>query len=146
MYGNSSQFNWKSLKNQADQVLGEDFWSDIAGLVPNHGPRIDVYQTSSEFVIVVELSGIKSPDEVKLKLNNTTLSIRGKISRGYPVTEDQIIQSERFFGQFERKISLPQTVSKDEVKAQYHNGLLEIRLAKLPDKEETDIDIEFGQV
>jgi HSP20 family protein len=139
------KMDWKSLQAQASEVLGEEFWEDIADIIPIRGPRVDVYETDEKVVVVAELPGLASPNEVTVVLKGSVLSIQGKIKRNYPVDEDKIIQSERFHGKFKREISLPSNLAYKEIKAAYKKGLLEIHLTKNPAYKSEPIIIEVSK-
>ncbi|RKN86396.1 Hsp20/alpha crystallin family protein [Paenibacillus ginsengarvi] len=134
------QHFWKKLRSQADRTLGEQFWNDISGLIPNAQPRADVFQTEDRFIVVIELPGCKVDESVKLSVQKNTLHIKGDIPYRYPVEDDQLLVSERFFGQFHRKVALPQGTSAEGMRARYRDGLLTIEFVrqKQPD---TVIDI-----
>jgi HSP20 family protein len=143
--GNVPDFNWKSLQKQAGEVLGDDFWDDIANIIPNLGPRVDVYQMNQEVVVVIELPGLRSPNEIKVVLNGSVLAVKGEVERGYPVDEHKMIQSERFHGKFKREIPLPKNMTFSEINAKFKKGLLEIRLTKDQAQKDQDIAIEFTE-
>ncbi|MFV2007531.1 MAG: Hsp20/alpha crystallin family protein [Longimicrobiales bacterium] len=48
---------------------------------------------------------------------------------------------ERRFGSFQRTFKLPRTVSVDDVHADYKDGLLSIRVPKLPEAKSRPIEI-----
>lgn len=135
--------DWKGLHAQAGDVLGPDFWQDIAGLLPLSGPRIDMYETGSEVVVVVEVPGLLSSEHVLLSIREHFLVIRGTLVRPYQVVDEQMLLSERFFGAFERRIRLPDTTLTERMQAQYHNGLLIIRIPTGPAAGETPVPIQF---
>lgn len=133
---------WKKLRSQADRTLGDQFWQDISGLIPTQQPRTDVYQTADRLFVVVELPGCKA-DSVKLSFYKHTLHIRGDIPCLYPIEEDELIVSERFFGPFHRKIELPPGLSGAGMKARFHDGLLTVEfLRKLESDTPVDIAID----
>jgi hypothetical protein len=53
-----------AFHNQTSEVLGEEFWQDMAGLIPNTRPRIDIYYTSTEVVVLVEIPDLHSQDQI----------------------------------------------------------------------------------
>lgn len=139
----SSGPDWKGLQAQASDVLGPEFWQDIASVLPVTGPRIDMYEKGDELVIVVEVPGLTSPESVKLAIHERSLLIRGTLVRPYDVLDEQMLMSERFFGAFERSIRLSGRVIIPQMRAYYHNGLLIIRLPLAPDTGETTVPIQF---
>ena len=97
------------------------------------GPSVDVYETDSEVVILIELAGVKE-DEMEVIIDNNVVTIRGDrkdIKQGIKRTYSQM---EILWGPFERDIPLPAKVNASQVKAFYEFGFLEIVLPK-SDKE-----------
>ncbi|MDF2719495.1 MAG: hypothetical protein K0R28_6420 [Paenibacillus sp.] len=121
---------WKKLKSQSDRTLGDQFWNDISGLIPNSQPRTDVYLTDDRLIVVIELPGCKVEETVKLSVHKNTLHVKGDIPYRYPVEEDQLLVSERFFGQFHRKIDLPRGISGEGMKARFRDGLLTVEFVR----------------
>jgi HSP20 family protein len=119
-----------NLRNQMNKFFDHSF---IRGLMPGaerYGPRVDLYQTEQEVVATAELPGIESKDDIEVAVTPDTLSLKGELKRFNEVKEDDIFQSERFYGTFSRMLPLPAEVKPEETKASYHNGLLEIRMPK----------------
>ena len=50
-------------------------------------------------------------------------------------------RAERFFGRFQRTVSLPTQVASDKVKAQYKDGVLSITLPKAEEAKPKQIDV-----
>lgn len=121
---------WSAIQNQANKALGEDFWHDISRLIPNPGPRMDIYETGDEVVVILELPGLMSLDSIKMSLIDRHLLLKGELRCDYPVDEDELSLSERFYGKFQRKVSLPHDVEADGVSTSYRLGLLTVRFRK----------------
>ncbi|MDF2721244.1 MAG: molecular chaperone [Paenibacillus sp.] len=132
---------WKKIRSQADRTLGDHFWSDLSGLLPNAQPRADVYQTEHTFVVIIEVPGVNVEQSIKLSVFKNVLHIKGDIAFPYPVEEEAMLVSERFFGQFHRKVSLPTDVSSVGMKAQYRDGLLMVQFQR---KQEPDTVIDIA--
>ncbi|MDB4868065.1 MAG: Hsp20/alpha crystallin family protein [Cohnella sp.] len=130
--------------SQTIDVLGEDFWQEMGELIPNTGPRFDIYYTSTSVVVLAELPDLQTPDQIGIRLEGQTLVVEGEIPRLYPVTENRISRNERFFGPFRRSLLLPKPVSADGIKAKYRQGLLIIELRIEPLSEQKNIPVEFG--
>ncbi|MEW9699899.1 Hsp20/alpha crystallin family protein [Paenibacillus sp. SI8] len=135
--------DWKGLHAQSGDVLGPDFWQDIASIIPLTGPRVDMYETPQELVIVAEVPGLSSPEQIKLIFQDQRLLMRGTLVRPYQVLDQHMLLSERFFGEFERSIRLPGRAATDHMQARYHNGLLIIRIPLTPANGEKQIPIQF---
>jgi HSP20 family protein len=96
-------------------------------------PAVDVYETPQhELVLKAELPGVKKED-IDLKVENNTLTIRGERKRDAEVKQDAYHRIERTYGAFVRTFALPPTVSTDGIKAEFKDGVLAV---VLPAREE----------
>jgi HSP20 family protein len=94
-------------------------------------PRIDIYETPDEIVIIAEIAGVPR-EEICLEIGPRTVKISG-IREGGPREEGARYRlAEIPCGRFERDLALPVPIDTETVKAYYRDGLLEIRLAKRP--------------
>ena len=103
-------------------------------------PAIDVYDTDSEVVVLVELAGVKEA-EIEVIVNNGVLTIKGErkdIKQGIKRTYSQM---EILWGPFERDITLSANVNMDQIKAFYEAGILEVILPKLGEEKARRVDI-----
>lgn len=124
-----------ALQNMPDwtHMFGTDTADTGAGTVQSGGnlPRIDIYQTRQEVVAVIELPGLTSPNDVQLQIKPETLKVSGSLEgRFSSFSKDRFYLDERFRGSFERTVTLPVRVRSQQARAQYKNGLLEIRIIK----------------
>lgn len=146
MADNNKYFDWQNMNNKAQNILGDDFWGEINKVIPKRSPSIDVYRTPLEIVIVVESPGVYTPQSISVKLRGFKLLIQGEIPWTYPINKDDLIQAERFIGNFRREINLPHDVSPNQiVDAQFKNGLIEIHIPRVPEQEEKEIPIDFSE-
>jgi HSP20 family protein len=93
------------------------------------------------FTIEAELPGVKEED-VEITFENKLLTISGK--KETKEIEKKIYRTERTTGTFLRSFSLPETVSPENIKASFSNGLLIIEIPKAPKKEPTKIKIKLS--
>ena len=89
-------------------------------------PPVDVHETEEEYLVKVDLPGVKA-DDVNVEVNENVLSISG--SRVATETgQAQLV--ERPYGSFVRTLTLPQGVDSDSIEAGYQEGVLELRIPK----------------
>ena len=67
-----------------------------------------------------------SEDDIERSLDDGMLVIRGE--RRSEDGDEASGYSERFYGQFERRMSLPQGIQEDKVSAEFRDGVLRIHL------------------
>ena len=103
-------------------------------------PLVDVHETQEEYLVKVDLPGVKA-DDVNVEINDNVLSIAG--SRAADETgQAQLI--ERPYGSFVRTLTLPQGVDSDSIEAGYQDGVLELRIPKPAEQKLKKITIGGG--
>jgi len=93
-------------------------------------PPVDIYDTNDALVLKAELPGF-SKEDVSVELKDNTLILKGERKREAEVKEENYHRLERAYGAFQRSFSLPATVDQEKVKANYKDGVLELRLPKV---------------
>ena len=92
-------------------------------------PAVDIYETEKEIVLKADLPGIPLAD-VDIRVENTTLTLRGERKFENEVKEDNYTRVERSYGAFSRSFALPNTVDADKISANYENGVLHVAMPK----------------
>lgn len=104
-------------------------------------PSVDIYESEDHIVLKAELPGIDKKDiEVEIKDNILLLKGERKVEKN--VQEENYHRMERSYGVFQRAFTLPYVVDKDDVKAKYHEGVLEIILVKAQEQKPKHIKVE----
>ena len=112
------------------------------GRVTGFTPPVDVHETEDEYLVKVDLPGVKSED-VNIEVNDSVLSLSG--SRVAAETEAGAAQLvERPYGTFARTLTLPQGVNSDSIEANYQDGVLELRIPKPAEQKPKRITIGNG--
>jgi HSP20 family protein len=134
------------VQNQMNRVFDDVFGSRAqpsALLDRVWAPAIDIYETKDELVVTAELPGLKEKD-IHLSIVDNVLSLRGQRAPAADVKEEHYHRIERWSGNFERHVQLPMPVQADKVKANYREGVLEIRLPKIEESKPREIKIEVS--
>ncbi|MCS1352780.1 Hsp20/alpha crystallin family protein [Mechercharimyces sp. CAU 1602] len=128
MYDPQSFQKWSVL---AKKFFGEEFWSETMGDTEGafSGPKVDVYHTQSEVIVLIDMPGIEDVSQVTSRVQNQTLHLKGAYRSRYP--EYEAVLRERDSGAFERDIDLNVPVTTKNSSASYKKGILEIRLHRL---------------
>jgi HSP20 family protein len=90
---------------------------------------LDVSETGQEFVVKASLPGI-NPDDVQVSIQGETLTIRGESKAEEEQKGRYWHLRERWFGSFQRSISLPAPVDSGKAQASYEHGVLTLTLPK----------------
>ena len=103
-------------------------------------PAFDVYEEKENFVVKAELPGMKK-EEINVSLQDGDLIISGE-RKGESKTEGtEVYRAERYFGKFQRSVTLPATVAANKVKAEYKDGVLTVTLPKTEDAKPRQIEV-----
>jgi HSP20 family protein len=100
-------------------------------------PPVDVHETEEEYLVKIDLPGVKSAD-VNVEVNDNVLSISGSRVADETGTAQLV---ERPYGTFTRTLTLPQGVDSDSIEAGYHDGVLELRIPKPAERKPKKITI-----
>ncbi|MGX5173663.1 Hsp20/alpha crystallin family protein [Aliikangiella sp. IMCC44653] len=90
-------------------------------------PLVDVGEDANEYLIKVEVPEIPK-ENLKITTNNGYLTISGE--RTLTKSDKKMHTMERFYGTFERSFNLPENVDERDIRAEYHDGVLELHLQK----------------
>lgn len=106
-------------------------------------PAFDVYEDKDNFYVRAELPGMRKED-IDLSMHNGSLSISGERKNDETVKDAEVYRSERFFGRFQRTMTLPREVAVEKIKAQYKDGILSVTLPKAEEAKPKHIDVKVS--
>lgn len=92
-------------------------------------PSVDLYETTETFVLEADLPGVKAVD-VKVEVQNGDLVLEGQRSLEQNETHGRFHTMERSSGYFVRQIKLPESVDKENIQAEFKDGVLRVILPK----------------
>ena len=119
----------------------EDLFQDVlkargwegAGWVP----KVEAYRKNGKYVIKADLPGVEAKD-IHLSVESNHLIIRGERRMDKETKKKNLRTREIFYGSFQRSLPIPEGLKVEEIKAKYHDGVLEITAPmgkSLPSKE-----------
>jgi len=92
-------------------------------------PAIDMFEEGNELVVKAELAGLRKED-IRLDLAGNMLTLSGEKRGEEKVERKDYYRVEQSYGTFSRTLQLPEGVNMEAVKAQFKDGILEIRIPK----------------
>jgi HSP20 family protein len=122
-----------TITERRREVRGALGWPVTTGV---WSPPTDLFETAEEYVVTVEIAGMREAD-FEVVYDNATLIITGQ--RPYLTGRRAYHQMEIHFGKFSSVVSLPGPVDLDKSQAEYRNGFLVVRL---PRAKGVDVKIE----
>lgn len=103
-------------------------------------PAADVYERDGEYVVALDLPGVDR-GALDVSLDENRLTIRGERPSE---AESNPRRSERICGRFVRSFSLPTTVDRAAITADYKDGVLRLRLPKRGERAARPVEIEVS--
>jgi HSP20 family protein len=94
-------------------------------------PLMDLNETPEQIIILAEVAGVDK-DDLEVEISSKAVRIRAMRPARNCGPDATYRLAEIQYGRFERVLFLPAPIDPEIVSAAYTNGMLEIRLAKLP--------------
>ena len=132
-----------SLQDQVIRLFEDNFTRDRLGQadLATWAPPVNIYETGNELVVEADLPDLQEKD-IDVRVENNMLTIRGERKFDKEVNADNnYLRVERVSGPFMRSFSLPNTVNSEGIRAEYHNGVLTLHMAKREESKPKQIKI-----
>jgi HSP20 family molecular chaperone IbpA len=94
-------------------------------------PQVDIYTAGEEIVILADMPGV-SENDIDISLEKNVLTINGFVSIAAP-DGYELVYSEYGVGDFQRSFTLSEEIDQDKIEASLSNGMLHLRLPKVPE-------------
>jgi len=133
------------LRDEIDRLFESPLneLSRSSNLLSGWTPALDVFEGKDSFTVKAELPGMKKED-IEVTLHDGSLSISGERKVETKHEDAEVYRAERFFGRFQRTVTLPAPVAGDKIKAHYKDGVLTITLPKTEEAKPKQIDVAVG--
>ena len=106
-------------------------------------PRVNINETDENVRLTFELPGMEKAD-IKVAVADDMLTVSGKREFSSEENKNGLIRSEIRTGSFSRSFSLSDTIDRENISADYKNGLLEVTLAKTEKVKPREIDVRIS--
>jgi HSP20 family protein len=126
-----------TLDRMFDDVMGSAFGTATSNRTFN--PAIDVRASDSEVALVCDVPGVKQED-LEITLSNRVLTIKGARRFDGAQQAEQVMLG-RAYGSFSRSYTLPEALDEEKLAAELSDGVLTIRIPKLPKAQPRKIQI-----
>lgn len=88
-------------------------------------PAIETRVEDGKFIVRTDLPGI-DPKDIDIKVVGDILTIKGSREETRETKKADFLKREIRYGAFERSIPLPEGIKAEDLKAIYHDGVLEL--------------------
>lgn len=103
-------------------------------------PKLNISETDNKYFIEAELPGVKQND-LELKLDNNILVIKGKTEESKESKERNYFMRERYYGSFQRSLTLPNNINENDITANFKDGILNIEITKKLENSTKSIEV-----
>ncbi|MBI3468454.1 MAG: Hsp20/alpha crystallin family protein [Planctomycetes bacterium] len=115
----------------------EEFWG-----LPERvfAPSVDVAETDKGYEVTMDLPGI-DPNHLTVEIREGSLWVSGERKEEKEEKGKTFHRVERHYGAFRRLVPFDLPVDREKVEAKYHDGVLKITVAKMPEAETKRIEV-----
>lgn len=107
-------------------------------------PAVDVSENENEFVVRVEIPGVRKED-VNVTVENGVLTISAESKSETEEKEgERVIRQERRYGKYMRSLRLGTDIDESKVKAIHKDGVLQVTLQKAEEVKPKRISVDVG--
>ncbi len=133
-----------TLQEQINRIL-EDVVGRTAddSVLSAWAPAVDIYETEQELVVKADLPDV-DPKDLDIRVENNLLTIQGERKFEKKVNEENYLRVERAYGSFSRSFSLANAVNPEAIQADYHSGVLTLKIPKREEAKPKQIKVNVG--
>ncbi len=119
------------LQDEINRLFRNMEQGDSSGVTAGWVPAVDIREFGDRYHLFVDLPGV-DPQGVEITLDNGVLNITGERTLAeIPEGEKAVShRTERGYGRFHRRFTLPDSIDAENVKAVDRHGVLEVTLPK----------------
>jgi HSP20 family protein len=129
-----------------DRMFGQLFgqgWTNGQSGTPAYQLPVDVSETEDGYQVRATLAGFK-PEQVEVTMRDGVLSIEAKRSEEKTEEKGRYLRREVFSGNYRRQLAFPGEVKAEDVKAEFENGVLTIRVPRAAKPQPVKVAISAG--
>ena len=106
----------------------------------NWMPSVDVLEKDGNLIVRAEVPGMSQKD-IDLTLEGNVLTMKGEKKFSEEEKSGNYRRVESSYGSFSRSFTLPETVDRDKIQADYKDGILTITVPQKPEVKPREIPV-----
>jgi HSP20 family protein len=123
--------------------LANDFSPWAAGELSTWMPSLDISESEKEVTVRAEVPGVE-PKDLDVTVTGDRLVLTGEKKESSESHEHDFSHRETRYGSFRREVRLPPGIDAEHVTADYSNGVVTIRLQRVPSAMPRRVNINGG--
>lgn len=117
------------LPSWVDEFFDTSFWPELQGNERASVPAVNIMEDQDQFIIEVAAPGLEKKD-FNIDLDNNVLTIHSEREDKKEEKKRRFMRKEYSYTKFSRSFTLPAAVKDEDIKAEYKEGILTIRIPK----------------
>jgi HSP20 family protein len=134
---------WREMMNMREDI-DRFFEEPVQAHSATFYPSVSVRETGEEFVIEADIPGVKDED-LDVEIEENRIILKGERKFKQESKGEDYYHLESSYGSFSRTISLPSYVDAEGASAEIKEGMLEIRVPKIKQREPKKIPVQRTQ-
>jgi HSP20 family protein len=133
----------KRIKPFGDEIMDRSISDFIGRDFTLNQPAVNIVEKEDMFELTLAAPGLEK-ENFSIKVEKDHLIVASEVKSSEEISEGKFTRKEFNYESFKRSFLLPKTVNKDEISAEYINGILRVSLNKKEEakvKEVIDISI-----
>jgi HSP20 family protein len=123
-----------------EEFFNDPFRSPLSRSNDRWLPAVDILEKEGNLILRAEIPGVEEKD-IDLKLEGNVLTLKGEKKLQNEQERNDFRRMESFYGSFTRSFTLPETVDREHIKAEFKNGILIITVPQKPEVKPRDIPV-----
>lgn len=132
-----------SLQQEVNRVFASFFDPPATGAPTRWNPPMDLHDRGDAFVLAADLPGV-SEEDIAIDVEGDVLSVSGSRSLDRTSDDGGVLRTERAFGTFQRRLTLPEGIDPERIEASFDRGVLEVRIPKPEQAHPRRVSIQIG--
>ncbi len=92
-------------------------------------PSVDIKEGKEAYEVIADIPGV-DPKDIDISWEDNVLTVKGERKAEHKEEGEGYSRSERVYGSFYRRFTLPDTVDEDNISAKTEHGVLKLRIPK----------------
>ena len=92
-------------------------------------PSVDIREGKDTYEVIADVPGV-DPKDIDVSLEDSVLTVKGERKAESKDEGDGYSRTERIYGNFYRRFTLPDTADADNISAKTEHGVLKLRIPK----------------
>lgn len=129
----------RTLDRMFDDVMGAALGTAMNSRT--FDPAVDVRTSDTEVWLAWDMPGVK-PEDLEITIADHVLTVKG--SRRFDTKDNERVMLGRAYGSFTHSYSLPESLDEQQLSAELADGVLTVRIPRLPEARPRKIQISQG--